>query len=108
MTKLKFCGLKRTEDIKYVNELKPDFIGFVFAPKSKRFVDADTAKELKNLLDSNIKAVGVFVDEPVSNIERLFDEGIYRNLCSDNCYMVPSDIQSSSGTCSKSTGQYPG
>ena len=39
MTKIKICGLKRTEDISYVNELLPDFAGFVFA-KSSRQVDA--------------------------------------------------------------------
>ena len=76
MTKIKFCGLKRTEDIKYANELNPDFVGFVFAPKSKRFVDADTAKELKNLLDSNIKAVGVFVDEDLNAVAKLLKDGI--------------------------------
>lgn len=76
MTKIKFCGLKRTEDIKYANELNPDFIGFVFAPKSKRFVDADTAKELKNLLNPNIKAVGVFVNEEVKKVAKLLNDGI--------------------------------
>ena len=76
MTKIKFCGLKRTEDIKYANELKPDFIGFVFAPKSKRFVDADTARELKNLLDTDIKAVGVFVDEDINVVTKLLKDGI--------------------------------
>ena len=76
MTKIKFCGLKRIEDIKYANDLKPDFIGFVFAPKSKRFVDADTARELKNLLDSNIKAVGVFVDEDLNAVAKLLKDGI--------------------------------
>ena len=29
MAKLKICGLKRLEDIEYVNELKPDYIGFL-------------------------------------------------------------------------------
>ena len=76
MTKIKFCGLKRPEDIKYANELKPDFIGFVFAPGRKRTVDEDTAKELKNLLDSDIKAVGVFVDEDVKKVAKLLNDGI--------------------------------
>ena len=76
MTKIKFCGLKRKEDIKYANELKPDFIGFVFAPKSKRFVNADTARELKNLLDTEIKAVGVFVDEDINVVTKLLKDGI--------------------------------
>ena len=76
MTKIKFCGLKRIEDIKYANDLKPDFIGFVFAPKSKRFVNADTARELKNLLDTDIKAVGVFVDEDINVVTKLLKDGI--------------------------------
>ena len=76
MTKIKFCGLKRIEDIKYANELKPDFVGFVFAPKSKRFVNADTARELKNLLDTEIKAVGVFVDEDINVVTKLLKDGI--------------------------------
>ena len=28
-TKIKICGLKRPEDIRIVNRLKPDFVGFV-------------------------------------------------------------------------------
>ena len=44
MTKIKICGLKRTEDISYVNELLPDFAGFIFA-KSSRQVDAKKAAE---------------------------------------------------------------
>jgi len=67
MTKVKICGLQRPEDIEVVNELKPDFIGFVFA-KSKRSVTADQAKKLKQLLIPEIKAVGVFVDAPQEEI----------------------------------------
>ena len=32
---IKICGLFQVEDIDYVNEAKPDYVGFVFA-KSKR------------------------------------------------------------------------
>ena len=53
MTKIKICGLKRTEDISYVNELLPDFAGFVFA-KSSRQVDAKKAAELKKQLSPKI------------------------------------------------------
>ena len=56
---IKICGLFQVEDIDYVNEAKPDYVGFVFA-KSKRQVDIHQAEKLKNKLDSNIKAVGVF------------------------------------------------
>ena len=38
MTKMKLCGLFRPCDIDAANELKPEYIGFVFAPKSRRYV----------------------------------------------------------------------
>ena len=39
MTKIKLCGLRKVEEIKIVNQWKPDMIGFVFARESKRYVD---------------------------------------------------------------------
>ncbi len=63
MTKIKLCGLSRPVDMETANELMPDYIGFVFAPKSRRYVTPDRAAELKAMLDPKIKAVGVFVDE---------------------------------------------
>ena len=76
MTKIKFCGLTRTGDIEAANELKPDYIGFVFWPKSKRAVTAGEAKILKSKLDPSIKAVGVFVDEDMEAVKSLLDGGI--------------------------------
>ncbi len=76
MTKIKFCGLTRTGDIEAANELKPDYIGFVFWPKSKRAVTAGQAKTLKAKLDPSIKAVGVFVDEDMEAVKSLLDGGI--------------------------------
>lgn len=76
MTKVKFCGLRRPEDIEAVNELGVDFAGFVFAKKSKRFVDPGTARKLKNMLDPGITAVGVFVDESPEAVAGFVNEGI--------------------------------
>ena len=76
MTKIKFCGLSRIEDIECANELKPDFIGFVFYKKSRRFVDREKAKELKNKLSKEIKAVGVFVDEDIEFVASLLRDEI--------------------------------
>lgn len=67
MTKIKICGLTRKEDIAYVNELLPDYVGFVFA-KSKRQVNLEKAKGLTDLLDRRIKTVGVFVNEDVKKV----------------------------------------
>lgn len=48
MTKIKICGLRRNEDIDYVNEYKPDYIGFVFA-HSNRQVTKEQARVLKKI-----------------------------------------------------------
>ena len=75
MVKIKICGIKRLEDISLVNKYKPDYIGFVFAD-SKRKVSHDLAYELKQNLDSDIISVGVFVDSPIEEIVKLFNEGV--------------------------------
>ena len=75
-TKIKFCGLMRECDILAANEIRSDYIGFVFAQKSRHYVTPDLARHLKSALDPGIKAVGVFVNDPPESIASLFAEGI--------------------------------
>lgn len=75
MSKIKICGLKRIEDIKYANELKPDYVGFVFAG-SKRKLTFDQARELKKYLNPDIPVVGVFVNEKIDFISKLISDKI--------------------------------
>ena len=76
MTKIKFCGLRTLDDIYYANELAPDYVGFVFAPKSKRYVTPAQAEQLRNALSKKIRAVGVFVNENISKVAELLNNGI--------------------------------
>ena len=76
MTKIKLCGLRYDEDIDAVNELLPEYIGFVFWNKSKRYITPDDALFLKQRLNPKIKAVGVFVNEDIDVIKSLFKRGI--------------------------------
>ena len=76
MTKIKLCGLSRIEDIEAANNLKPDFIGFVFAAKSKRRVSHLKAAELKSKLNPETKAVGVFLDDDLDTVGALMNLGI--------------------------------
>lgn len=76
MAKVKICGLSRKEDIICCNRLKPDFIGFVFFPKSIRNVSFSQAEQLKSMLDEDIKSVGVFVDEKIEFISELCSRNI--------------------------------
>ena len=67
---IKICGLKRKEDIEYVNVLKPDLVGFVFA-QSKRQISIDTAIKLKSILNKDIKIVGVFRNDNINLIKKI-------------------------------------
>lgn len=74
--RIKICGLCRRQDIVYVNEALPDFAGFVFWQKSRRYIAKEQAAVLKKKLDSRIQAVGVFVDEAPDRILSLLLSGV--------------------------------
>lgn len=67
-TELKICGLSRMEDVIAVNRHGADYAGFVFFKKSKRYIDPYKAGELIEFLRSDIKSVGVFMDEPLDSV----------------------------------------
>jgi len=62
--KIKFCGIKRLQDVTLMNEFSPDYVGFIFS-KSKRQITKVTALMLSEKLLDTIKTVGVFVNEPI-------------------------------------------
>ena len=62
MARVKICGINSPEDVEIVNELKPDYVSFAFY-KNKRQVTYEKARKLKQLLDKDIRVIGVFVDE---------------------------------------------
>lgn len=74
MTKIKICGLRRQEEIAMVNQLCPDYIGFVFAP-SRRQITSMQATALRRRLHSGIQTVGVFVDMPLHELLRIAQSG---------------------------------
>ncbi len=76
MTRIKLCGIRRPEDIAFVNELKPTHIGFVFFQKSKRYITPEYAYMLRQNLCNDIIPVGVFVNESIENITSLLNKGI--------------------------------
>ena len=78
-TKIKICGLKRPEDIAYVNEAKPDYCGFIIEfPKSSRNVTGNQVRILIAKLDKNIIPVGVFVNAAPERVEELLLDGPFR------------------------------
>ncbi|MDR1093715.1 MAG: phosphoribosylanthranilate isomerase [Clostridiales bacterium] len=75
MSKIKICGLFRSEDIEYVNEARPDYVGFVFAPGRRRIAPAQAAAFRKSLRPG-IAPVGVFVNAPIDEIAALYRDGV--------------------------------
>ena len=61
-------------DIEYANRVKPDFVGFIFA-NTRRKISAAQAKQFREALDAEIPAVGVFVNEDISVIVSLVQDG---------------------------------
>jgi len=60
--KIKICGMKFPENILAIASLDIDFMGFIFYPKSPRFID-EMDKNILEKVPSQIKKVGVFVNE---------------------------------------------
>lgn len=76
MTEIKLCGMMEPCDIETVNELLPEYIGFIFWDKSFRYLTKEKASELKKMLNPKTKAVGVFVDAKVEIVSALVNTGI--------------------------------
>ena len=76
MTKIKFCGLKTLDDISFANEIFPEYVGFVFAKKSKRYITPAQAEKFRAALSKKICAVGVFVNEDVKTVAEVLNAGI--------------------------------
>ena len=69
-TWIKFCGLVREEDVDIAVRLGVDAVGFVFYPKSPRFVEVAHARGLRRRLPSFVSAVGLFVNAVPETVRR--------------------------------------
>ena len=70
---IKICGITTLREIEFVNELKPDYIGLVFA-ESKRKVNKEKAFELCNRLNKDIKTVAVFRNNSFEEITKVLEK----------------------------------
>ena len=101
MKRVKICGLSREQDIQAVNEVQPDFCGFIIHfPKSRRSISVDRLRQLRAGLCNSVCPVGVFVDEPVENIAALLREHVISvaqlHGTEDRCYIQSLRRQSES------------
>ncbi len=68
MVKVKICGICHEAEIGIMNELVPDFVGFVFVKKSRHFIAPEHAGYLRSKLRKGIKSVGVFANESLRSV----------------------------------------
>ena len=61
-TRIKLCGLSKTEDVDTAVALGADAVGFVFYPPSARSVSVGQAVELAEHVPPLVSAVGLFVN----------------------------------------------
>ena len=66
---IKVCGMRDAENIREVEALGIDLMGFIFWPKSSRYVSERPA-----YLPTKCKRVGVFVDEDIETVRRIADD----------------------------------
>ncbi len=60
--KVKVCGMRDSHNIDAIAKLKPDYMGFIFYPKSPRFLGDDYNASALGRIPKTIKKTGVFVN----------------------------------------------
>ncbi len=75
MIKIKICGIKNEKEVQILNQILPDYCGFIFhVEKSSRSISLATARKLKEKLKKQIGIIGVFVDESIESILAIKEE----------------------------------
>ncbi|HOW88137.1 MAG TPA: phosphoribosylanthranilate isomerase [Candidatus Omnitrophota bacterium] len=71
MTRVKICGNTNYEHAKLAIDLGADYLGFIFAPSSKRVVTVEKAEEIVARLADFKNIVGVFCNQPKKDVEAI-------------------------------------
>jgi phosphoribosylanthranilate isomerase len=66
--KIKVCGLTLPEQVNALEEMGVDLIGFIFYPKSPRFIGSKISPERMKKIGGRLPKVGVFANDTYENI----------------------------------------
>ncbi len=73
--RIKVCGMTNTEQVMQLDTIGVEFAGFIFYPKSPRYVFRHMPKpEIKKIKGQYINKVGVFVNAPVEELLQTVDD----------------------------------
>jgi phosphoribosylanthranilate isomerase len=71
VVRIKICGITNLEDALLAASLGADALGFIFYPKSPRYVTPEAARQIIAQLPPFVAAVGVVVDEAAATVQDL-------------------------------------
>jgi phosphoribosylanthranilate isomerase len=71
LPRIKICGITRAEDARLAADLGTCAVGFIFWPGSARAIEPQRARDIVRALPPFVTAVGVFVNQPVAEVEEL-------------------------------------
>ena len=66
---VKVCGMRESDNIREVAALRPDWMGFIFWPRSSRYV-----RKFPEHVPTHLKRVGVFVDEVIETVKQIAED----------------------------------
>ena len=72
--KIKVCGMREPKNLEKLCSIGPDFVGYIFYPKSKRFVGIRPDAALFKIPPADILKVGVFVNEEIDRVKQMVEE----------------------------------
>ncbi|MCF0190859.1 MAG: phosphoribosylanthranilate isomerase [Marinilabiliaceae bacterium] len=70
MVKIKICGMTDIDNVSKILFLKPDYLGFIFYPKSPRYVVGSLKPEMLSIIPSRVHRVGLFVNASETEIRQ--------------------------------------
>jgi len=69
--KIKICGMTDIDNISKMLFLEPDYLGFIFYPKSPRYVVGKLKPEMLSIIPESVKRVGVFVNSSEAEMRQV-------------------------------------
>lgn len=96
--RIKVCGIRDPQNLEQLCALSPDYVGFIFYKQSKRFVGNRPDPALFNIPSSQVKKVGVFVNEELKQVRKAIKDyeldavQLHGRESADYCHRLSGEV----------------